>query len=214
MSLRDDSDRPDLHGARAANHPAAPLPFDAEGSEGAGCARSLLKGVLIDEMEAIYRYILPRVAWDACSCEDVLQQTVVAALRSDRAPDNEPEQRAWVRGIASNLSKRHWRDRARGRRAVERCAQRRGAEALDRLESDCPHGVLQDDELRDALLEAIGSLGADDQRVLYAFYRHGRSGVELADELGISAKAVEMRLYRARTKLRERLGQGPAEIEP
>lgn len=214
MSPGSDSDRSDFPGARAGDHPPASLAFDAEGSEGAACARTTLRRVLIDEMDALYRYILPRVAWDACSCDDVLQQTIVAALRSERAPEPEGEQRAWVRGIAANLSKRHWRDRARGRRAVQGCAQKRGPETLERLESDCPHAVLQDDELRDALLEAIGSLSADDQRILYAFYRHGRSGAELASEFDTSVKGIEMRLYRARARLRQRLGDRAPEIEP
>ncbi len=204
----------DSHGARAGERPPAPLDSDAEGPEGGACAPSSLRRVLIDEMDALYRYILPRVAWDANSCEDVLKQTVVAALRSERAPEDEAEQRAWVRGIAANLSRRHWRDRARGRRAVQRCAQRRGAETLERLESDCPHTVLQEDELRESLLEAIGSLGADEQRVLYAFYRHGRTGAELAREFGTSVKGIEMRLYRARARLRDRLRGRTPEIEP
>lgn len=214
MSHGSDAVRSDFHGARAGDHPPASLAFDAEGSRDDAAARTTLRRVLIDEMDALYRYILPRVAWDPCSCEDVLQQTVVAALRSERTPEPEGEQRAWVRGIAANLSKRHWRDRARGRRAVRGCAEKRGPETLRRLESDCPHTVLQQDELRQALLEAVGSLSADDQRLLYAFYRHGRTGAEIADEYGSSVKGIEMRLYRARARLREKLAQQDSEVGP
>lgn len=209
-----DSERFDPNGARAGDHPPAPIAFDAKGSEGANGVRTTLRRVLLDEMEALYRYILPRVAWDTTSCEDVLQQTIVAALRSGRAPEDEGEQRAWVRGVASNLAKRHWRDRSRGRRAIERCAERRGPEIVERLESDCPHRVLQDDELRATLLEAIGSLSAEDQRLLYAFYRHGKSGAELADEYATSVKGIEMRLYRARARLRAELNNRAPEIDP
>ena len=214
MSPGSDDIGPDSLGARAGDHPPAPLAFDARGSEDDAAARVTLRRVLLDEMDALYRYILPRVAWDTNSCEDVLQQTVVAALRSERAPGEEGEQRAWVRGVASNLAKRHWRDRSRGRRAVERCAERRGPEIVERRGSDCPHRVLQDDELRDTLIEAIGSLSAEDQRLLYAFYRHGKSGAELADEYGTSVKGIEMRLYRARARLRAELTDRAPEANP
>ena len=73
--------------------------------------------------------------------------------------------------------------------------------------------------MSDQLLLAITELTSEEQELIVGHYFHGRSHDELAAECGLSPRAIEGRLYRARRALREklwhldqRLGPAPAEI--
>ena len=77
---------------------------------------------------------------------------------------------------------------------------------LARLEG--PGGVdweTLDDERRHQLMLAVSALDDDEQWLLFAIYRHGRGQAEVADDLGVTAKSVESRLYRLRARLRQML---------
>jgi RNA polymerase sigma-70 factor (ECF subfamily) len=66
-----------------------------------------------------------------------------------------------------------------------------------------PEESLARDESVQQLLLAVTSLPADQQRLVFAFYFEERSYAAIADELGVTVKGVETRLYRARARLRE-----------
>jgi RNA polymerase sigma-70 factor (ECF subfamily) len=65
-----------------------------------------------------------------------------------------------------------------------------------------PDESLIKSEFIEQLLLAVTSLPADVQRLVFAFYFEGRSYAGIAEELGMTAKSVETRLYRARGRLR------------
>ncbi|HZW09731.1 MAG TPA: sigma-70 family RNA polymerase sigma factor [Phycisphaerales bacterium] len=162
---------------------------------------------LLLQLDALYRFILVRVGFDEAAADDLLQQTAETALRADPAAMAAVESlEGWLRGVARNLVRRHWRDRAtRDPHAHPRVGD--GLRVLAALESGCPAEALAERELRVALLWAIASLPAGDQWLLYAVYRYGKSRPQVASELGCSAKGIEMRLYRARERLREALAR-------
>ena len=68
-----------------------------------------LRQVLSEGLDGLYRFILVRVGANPIVAEDILQQTAYVALQHDRAPDRPDHQEAWVRGIAKNLVRQHWR---------------------------------------------------------------------------------------------------------
>ena len=157
-----------------------------------------LRRVLVDGMDSLFRFILVRVGPDRASAEDLLQQTVTIALerRLEFASDRDVER--WVRGVARNLIRAHWR-------GGERRAPG-GAELVDALAgSAAPEEISSRDETSADLAWAIASLCDDDQRLLYAFYKHGLGYAEIAAQLGVTEKGVEARLYRMRRRLREAL---------
>lgn len=166
-----------------------------------------MRETLLDQLDALYRFILVRVGFDECAAEDVLQQTAAMALRVGDAPSDIRSLEGWLRGVARNLVRRHWREKAKrnGSTGLDSDA---GRQALATLESACPRALLEDNEQMSALVGAIAALGAEDQRLLYRFYRQGRSTCEIADELGCTTKAVEMKLYRMRARLRDALADG------
>lgn len=188
-------------GAPQDRPPAPALVRPVEPQADARCVRD----ALLSQLDALYRFILVRVGCDEAAAEDLLQQTAETALRADEGTLGAVESpEGWLRGVARNLVRRHWRDAAQ-RNGHARPAPDAGRRALAALESGCPADALALAELRVALLWAVASLPAADQWLLYAVYRHGRPHDDIAGELGCSPKAVEMRLYRTRSRLREAL---------
>jgi RNA polymerase sigma-70 factor (ECF subfamily) len=163
-----------------------------------------MRETLLEHIDALHRFILVRVGFDETVAEDVLQQTAAAALGAQDSPDEIRSLEGWLRGVARNMVRRHWRDAAK-RNGNAHLDSDTGQKALATLESESPRKLLVDREQMAALVRAIAALSTDDQRLLYGFYRHGRSTLEIADVLGCTTKGVEMKLYRMRARLRDAL---------
>ena len=167
--------------------------------------RAELAEVFADTWNALYRYIAVRVGGDDTLADDCMQQTCLEAARSKCVPARE-ELELWLRGIARNVIRRHWRTArvaAQPVAAVDHPVARLIAEAIDR--GPLPPEWLEQKEVRDQLLLAITELMAPEQNVIYRFYFAGESHKELAEAFGISVRNVEGRLYRARAELRRKL---------
>jgi RNA polymerase sigma factor (sigma-70 family) len=158
----------------------------------------------------LYRFIVLRVRGDRHAADDLLQQTCYEAARHRRTPGSDDAAQAWLFGIAKNLVRRHFRRlrrevRFRGEKAVA-CANL-SSQDVDGNEPNAaaPH------DLAPNLLMAIASLGETEQRLLLGSYYEGRSHAELARAIGVSVRAIEGRLYRARTALRQALKGKPGD---
>ena len=172
----------------------------------ASTARGGVWRVFNGACDGLYRFILVRVGGDCSVADDLLQQMCCVAA-GHRRPPSEPEAcEAWLRGIARNLIRKHWRDARRHGRHLpieDAAISSRLAEDLD--ERPLPSEVLARQELKEQLLLAVTALPSADQGLIFAFYFEGRSQAEIAAESSVSVKSVEARLYRARTRLRETL---------
>jgi RNA polymerase sigma factor (sigma-70 family) len=137
---------------------------------------------------------------------DLMQETFIAAYQGMSRYDGNRSMRAWLSTIAINKC----RDRGR-KRAVRRFllfATTIGPEA----EAVADTQVLADDATGDrqelsCVTRAIANLPAPLREAIVLRTIEGLSQSETAAILSISEKAVETRLYRARTKLIERLGK-------
>lgn len=182
---------------------------DSDVTPGAIPPREAWRTPLTEGLDALYRFIYFRVGMDEHTAEDILQQTACAALQYDCAPECDEEKQWLLRGIAMNLVRRHWRTTRRRTDSRLRADPRLALALLSRLESrdvGAPGAdVSLREEQRHQLLLAVSSLGADEQWMLYAFYKHNRSRADIAKELGVSSKSVETRLYRIRNRLRDML---------
>lgn len=167
-------------------------------------ASASLRETLIDGLDSLYRFILVRTGMDAQSAADVLQQTALVALDHDGVPTEPSAREGWLRGIARNLIRRHWRLASRSNGVSRNGAMRATLETmLAERSSPGPDDALLQKDAQDHLLFAIASLCHEDQRLLYDFYRHGKTRAEIAERLGVTPKSVEARLYRMRARLRE-----------
>lgn len=150
--------------------------------------------------DAVYR--LARTATgDAEEAFDITQDAFVAAFGALSRYDPARPFRGWIAAIALNKC----RDRAR-RRAVRRfLGLPLPDNAADWISDDAPSPEAQAasrDELV-ATARALAELPSSLKDVLILRTVEGMSQQETAEVLGISAKAVETRLYRARQKLSE-----------
>jgi len=138
---------------------------------------------------------------DADAAVDLTQQSFIAAFAALRSFDDDRPFRLWISRIALNKA----RDWAR-RRAVRRLLTfaRPIEEAIDVADPGISTDVTLDDRRElERTMAAIAALPTSLKEVLVLRTIEAMSQSESAGVLGISEKAVETRLYRARAKLAE-----------
>jgi RNA polymerase sigma-70 factor (ECF subfamily) len=153
----------------------------------------------------IYRYVLNEE-----EARDLLQLTFVRVyFKRDQF---RPSARfsTWLYRIALNLCRDHTRSRAGKQERLTESLVIRSEEGEERerditAKSANPAEIAQTNEALLQLERAIQTLPHDLKVVLILAALENRSQKECADLLGISVKAVETRVYRARKLLAERL---------
>jgi len=152
----------------------------------------------------VYRFIAVRVG-DAHLADDMMQQVWLAAnSAAGRVAPAELE--FWLHGVARNLIRNHWRRQSQRPNHVPIHDADLAAVLSRRLvEEDLPDDVLRRREARDQLMLAITALDADAQEIVMARYFDDESHATLARRFGVSERAIEGRLYRARQALRAAL---------
>lgn len=143
----------------------------------------------------VYRHALAMLGSPG-DAEDVTQATFVNAYRAIRRGELPREPGAWLRTIAHNLCREHFRQATRRPRPV----------GLD--EGDVGELVAADDEQTpslDDLIRALKHLPYSQRAALVMRELEGRPLKEIAKELEVTPSAVETLLFRARRGLREQL---------
>jgi len=160
--------------------------------------RSAFNHIVRRHQEPLYRFIR-RYVGDADEAYDLLQETFVSAWQALGRYDPARPAATWLRRIALNKC-RDW-----GRRRVVR-GFFYGARALD--ETTAAPEASADDANEAALTRldrAIAALPGQLKEPLLLTAFEGLSQAAAGEALGISAKAVETRVYRARKLLAEAL---------
>jgi RNA polymerase sigma-70 factor (ECF subfamily) len=151
----------------------------------------------------LYRFIR-RYVGDADDAQDVLQESFVAAVMNLARYDPQRPFDIWIRRIALNKC----RDRAR-RLAVRRAIglERRPAFEPDDIVDPAPPAdiALQSAQVLGALDRAVAALPSALRAALVLTSLEGLSHKEAGEILGLSVKAVEVRVYRAKRQLALRL---------
>ncbi len=150
----------------------------------------------------LYRYV-HRYVRDEAEAQDVLQESLIAAWKGLKSYDPSRPLEFWLRRIALNKC----RDRAR-RHAVRRILLpwsdgSREAAAADPAPS-IDENLMESEQLRRARA-AIDALPARLRDPLILTAIEGLSQAEAAAILGLTAKAVEGAVYRAKRQLTEML---------
>ena len=176
-----------------------------------------------EALDPLFGFVLYRVSGDRHLAEEVVQETLLQAIQ--RVETYDPERGgdriyAWLTGLARNEIRR-----ARGSThrsvSLDTLWERMDRELLDvftRLDSE-PLGdeVLEREETRTMVNATMSQLPSHYRAALEAKYLDGHSVREIAQSLGLTEKAVESQLGRARqafraafTSLARNLGIEPA----
>jgi RNA polymerase sigma-70 factor (ECF subfamily) len=135
--------------------------------------------------------------------DEVMQEVSLAAVRQ-RAPLTDAKKVApWLYRLAVTCSLLHRRKQGRGRKLIDRYAQRLQPTECDRQPD--PLGWLLAKERCGQVRLAMTRVPKRDAELLMLKYTEDWSYRQLADHLGVSESAVEARLHRARQRLRTEL---------
>jgi RNA polymerase sigma-70 factor (ECF subfamily) len=158
--------------------------------------RDELAAIVRINQAGIYRY-LRYLGADRATAEDLVQDTFLAAFKSQTTEQDISSQSAWLRGIARNLFLQHCR---RGRRSPVVG----GSERLEQAENAWRLVFLRDGDGFDyleALRLCLHNLPSRQRDVLDMRYRDNKSRGEMAQFMRLSEDGIKSLLRRLRAAL-------------
>ena len=153
----------------------------------------------------IYRFGM-KMCRDPAAAEDVVQETLLAMVRTLRGFRGEASVSTWLYTIARSFcikKRRRPRSAPVAVRSLE--TDRPAASASLPDASPAPDRLIEEHETRRVLEGALASLSAPHREVIVLRDVEGLSAGEVAEVTGLSVDAVKSRLHRARAVLRARL---------
>jgi RNA polymerase sigma factor (sigma-70 family) len=149
----------------------------------------------------IQRYVVRRLGPDVA--DDIVAETFLLAFRQRNSYDlARSDARPWLYGIATNLIGRHRRAEIRLYRALART----GADPVTEPFTDRVDDRVSAGHASRQLATALARLSADLRDTILLAAWSDLSYEEIAVALGVPTGTVRSRLSRARTKLRQTLG--------
>ena len=143
------------------------------------------------------------VCGDARIGEEALQEALFRAWQRLNAGEQIDSLGAWVRTVALNLIRDHFRRFGRERRAIVRLADRSVVEAPDDI---AVHRV--------DLLRALAKLSRRQREVAVLHYQADFSVTEIAVALQMAEGTVKVQLHRARRSLSQQLSETSVPMTP
>ncbi len=189
--------------------------------------RRLIERLLVGERSAfdeladlyfdpVYRFAMRRIGNDPELAAEMVQNTMVAALKKLDSFRREATLQTWLCGICHFEIMSHFRRKGRGEEVELEDDQVQNLGALWQSPPQVPSAELERRERRDLVHRALDELAPRYAQVLEWKYLEEESVAEIADRLGLGLKAAESVLTRARTAYREafgKLGQGAAILQ-
>jgi RNA polymerase sigma-70 factor (ECF subfamily) len=162
-----------------------------------------------DYFPRVYRFVLPRVAGDIEAAKDVVQATLVKAMRNLAQFRGEAALFSWVCQIARHQISDYLRAQKRYSDRIVPIDERPDIlAALDTLAapiSEQPHEQYTREETRRLIQAVLDRLPGRYGDVLEWKYVEGRSVEEIGTLLGVGHTAAQSQLARARIAFREAL---------
>ncbi len=153
--------------------------------------------------EAWLRKVILARTGEPQAVEEVFQQVALAAVQQ-RAPLRELDKApAWLHRLAVVHSARHRRKRGRERRAVQHVVGQQ-TQLGNGYAGDVLAWLLKQ-ERHQQTRSALARLAGADAEILMLKYGERWSYRKISEHLGITEKAVDLRLMRARERLRQEL---------
>lgn len=166
------------------------------GERGRALDEAAVRAIYHNTLGAVYGMVSRLCRGDRALAEDVVQETWMRAIRDWRVSGIPDRPGAWLRVVARNLVLNELRRRVPISlelvEAIEPAASSNG-------------GAPRRDEVASLVAGALAQLPPWQRRLLERFHFDRRTVAEIAASLGISERAVEGRLRRARQNLKKRL---------
>jgi len=154
---------------------------------------------LLDEVApVVHGFLYARVGGDAAAAEDLLQETLLEAVRSAEGFRGDAALSTWLCAIARRRLARHYEQERRAE--LGRAQLRLVAETAVEVS-------LEQAEQREEVARALGRLPVLHRQVLVLKYLDGLSVEEIAGEVGRTRVQVQSLLQRARDGLRRELSE-------
>ena len=169
--------------------------------------------------EGLFHYLIRQVQSEA-EASDLAQEAFVRVYQNRAKFDPCQKFSTWIYAIATNLGRDRLRWRSRHPQvSLEAEDEHSGTTLLEHLADGrpTPDQTMQSGERVETVRKAVAGLPEELRTPLILAEFEERSQAEIAAILKCSPKAVEMRLYRARNQLRERLAEeleSPLEMGP
>jgi RNA polymerase sigma-70 factor, ECF subfamily len=175
-------------------------------AELAGGRDAALNALMSRHGERLYHYLI-RLVRDEPEAADLAQETFVRVYQNRTRFKADGKFSTWLYAIATNLARDHFRKLARRPQVSLQTEDESGTSLSHTLATGeaGPHESLEAAERADAVREAVAALPEELRLPLILAEYEEQSHAEIAAVLECSPKAVEMRLYRARQQLRNRL---------
>lgn len=154
-----------------------------------------------DHFDAVHRHVTYLVG-DPTVAEDLVQEVFARAVVSIARYDERSSFLGWLRGIASNVARMHWRSQSRRQSAYDRLEQWRSE---SKVAAEAPDEVHLQARRAEALLAALDTLPANLREAFVLLDLQQRDADEVAAELGLSVGNLRVRASRARMRVREAL---------
>lgn len=153
-----------------------------------------IRRIYRDTLDDFYGVVSRRCDGDRELTEDVVQETWLRAVRAWQLDGIPEKPMAWLTTVASRILANHFR-----RRLPERFDE--STHDVAAIDSNDRH------ERRSLMERALARLPALQARMLEAFHLDDHSMADIAREHGLSERAVEGRLRRARQNLRREINK-------
>lgn len=154
----------------------------------------------------LYSVILEQVDRNEAIAEDLVQEVFLAALSSLDKFRGDSQLYTWLRSIALHKINDFYRHQARQPKSRESSTDSNDLE-LEQTRGNEPatHTVMEDEEVRQSVHQALADLPQDYQEVLVLKYLRDMPVLAISQIMGRSPKSVEGLLSRARKAMRENL---------
>jgi RNA polymerase sigma-70 factor (ECF subfamily) len=159
-----------------------------------------IRRIYRETLDDLYGFVARRCDGDRALAEDVTQETWLRAVRSWRDDGLPDRPLAWLATVAARLLSNHFR-----RPVMQRLDDDAGdtRAAHDTAANDAAADDF--DDSRSLLQRAFARLPLPQVRLLEAFHYDQRAVADIAAAAGLSERAVEGRLRRARQNLRRQI---------
>ena len=147
-------------------------------------------------IDALYRYVSRNCGGDRTLAEDVTQETWLRAVREWRKKGPPDQPIGWLTTVARNLLVSYFRRHRPAQLDVS------AAELLAALDDG---RARESTQLSAVVCHALARIPSAQAQLLEAFHFEDRRMSQIAETLGLSERAVEGRLRRARQTLRREL---------